>query len=34
MENLKSKIISFDKQDYDIVKVDQSVYKEIVDTGL
>ena len=34
MENLKSKIISFDKQDYAIVKVDQSVYKEIVDTGL
>ena len=34
MENLKSKILSFDKQDYDISKIDKSIYKEIVDTGL
>lgn len=34
MENLKSKILSFDKQDYDIAKIDKSIYKEIVDTGL
>ncbi len=34
MENIKSKILSFDKQDYDISKIDKSIYKEIVDAGL
>lgn len=34
MENLKNKILSFDKQDYNITSIDKSLYKQIIEAGL